>query len=154
MDFIRNQIANFNKNDHDDDDGNNNNQDQTGRPTSDISPGQVEEAVHYMSQNGYIDISFLRFASSLSKYHKEVQIQDGVESFLDVAVFEVPEHCTSRNCDLSKVNYLGTSSFVRLFFRIHTLLYIIFSLFRFQIRIKFYVINYNFFILFLSLIVM
>jgi len=100
MDFIRNQIANFNRNDHDEDD--NNNQDQTDRPTSDISPGQVEEAVHYMSQNGYIDISFLRFASSLSKYHKGVQIQDGVESFLDVAVFEVPEHCTSRNCDLSK----------------------------------------------------
>jgi hypothetical protein len=104
MDFIRNQIANFNRNDHDEDD--NSNQDQTDRPTSDISPGQVEEAVHYMSQNGYIDISFLRFASSLSKYHKEVQIQDGVESFLDVAVFEVPEHCTSRNCDLSKVNYV------------------------------------------------
>jgi len=149
MDFIRNQIANFNKNDHDDDDGNNNNQDQTGRPTSDISPGQVEEAVHYMSQNGYIDISFLRFASSLSKYHKEVQIQDGVESFLDVAVFEVPEHCTSRNCDLSKVNYVVLPLSFVLPYSYAVVYYLLLS---FSIHIKVYVTN--FFILSLSLIVM
>ena len=148
MDFIRNQIANFNRNDHDEDD--NKNQDQTDRPTSDISPGQVEEAVHYMSQNGYIDISFLRFASSLSKYHKGVQIQDGVESFLDVAVFEVPEHCTSRNCDLSKVNYVVLLSLsFALPYSYAVVYYFIFS---FSIHIKVYVTN--FFILSLSLIVM
>ena len=147
MDFIRNQIANFNRNDHDEDD--NNNQDQTDRPTSDISPGQVEEAVHYMSQNGYIDISFLRFASSLSKYHKGVQIQDGVESFLDVAVFEVPEHCTSRNCDLSKVNYVVLPLSFALPYSYAVVYYFLFS---FSIHIKVYVTN--FFILSLSLIVM
>jgi len=135
MDFIRNQITDF-RNDHNHDDNsnnnsnNNNNQQQNQQQQSidygntiDIAPGQVEEAVHYMTQNGNIDLSFLRF--QMKKRYNEggtsgnSQIQNygdnygGTgnvdlhyhyhESFLDIAVFEVPEnHCTSRNCDLSK----------------------------------------------------
>eukprot|EP00537_Pseudo-nitzschia_pungens_P014035 CAMPEP_0172387178 /NCGR_PEP_ID=MMETSP1061-20121228/4539_1 /TAXON_ID=37318 /ORGANISM="Pseudo-nitzschia pungens, Strain cf. pungens" /LENGTH=393 /DNA_ID=CAMNT_0013116749 /DNA_START=263 /DNA_END=1441 /DNA_ORIENTATION=+ len=34
-----------------------------------------------------------------------------VESFLDIAVFEVPEHCTSQNCDLSKFGIGSLSHF-------------------------------------------
>mmetsp|Transcript_10558 Transcript_10558/g.20874 ORF Transcript_10558/g.20874 Transcript_10558/m.20874 type:complete len:325 (+) Transcript_10558:107-1081(+) len=34
-----------------------------------------------------------------------------IESFLDIAVFEVPEHCTSRNCDISKFGVGSLSHF-------------------------------------------
>ena len=91
-------------------------------PSIGIPPGQVKEDVHYMESRGAIDLSELRFYadeypqaahSSLdfgvqsNKTYEEDQIKDknvgGVETFVDIAVFEVPKHCTSRNCDLSKV---------------------------------------------------
>ena len=94
-------------------------------PTIHLSPGQVKEDVHYMESRGSIDLSYLRFYSddysSSQQNQIEINKSDAVEkesdinenssygsvqwkeSFLDIAVFEVPEHCTSRNCDLSKV---------------------------------------------------
>jgi len=107
-------------------------------PMLNLPPGQVEEAVHYMSDSGFIDLSFLRFSSSSSslisgqQYPQHTVINDhnhndeksniqniqaqqqngsGIESFLDIAVFEVPQHCTSRNCDLSKYGVGSLSHF-------------------------------------------
>jgi len=95
-------------------------------PTIGISPGQVKEDVHYMESRGAIDLSYLRFFAddnskntysilnfdiqnkNINNEKEETHINDnnfsvgGIESFVDIAVFEVPEHCTSRNCDLSK----------------------------------------------------
>ncbi len=66
-----------------------------------INPGQVEEASHYMQFNGAIDLSELTFTAF--PYPDSDENDDfGVESFLDIAVFPVPEHCTSRTCDLSE----------------------------------------------------
>jgi hypothetical protein len=59
-----------------------------------ISPGDVEEAVHYMQFTGDIDLSELVFTAESSG--------TGIESFLDIAAFEVPPHCSSHNCDLSQ----------------------------------------------------
>jgi hypothetical protein len=59
-----------------------------------IPPGDVEEAVHYMQFTGEIDLSELTFTAESGG--------TGIESFLDVVVFEVPPHCTSHNCDLSR----------------------------------------------------
>jgi hypothetical protein len=59
-----------------------------------ITPGDVEEAVHYMQFTGEIDLSELIFTAESGG--------TGIESFLDIAVFEVPPHCSSRNCDLSR----------------------------------------------------
>jgi hypothetical protein len=70
-------------------------------PFLDISPGDVEEAVHFMKYTGEIDLSELRFfADHSQKENKGEEV--GVESFLDIAIFEVPEYCTSQNCDLSR----------------------------------------------------
>ena len=110
----------------------NGNSDHVRRPSGpkmDIKPGQVEEAVHYMSMNGAIDLSELYFealgvdefgndidpissssSSQSNERHHPQQPQHFVdnsnrtvkESFLDIAVFEVPERCTSRTCDLSR----------------------------------------------------
>jgi hypothetical protein len=101
-------------------------------PKIDIKPGQVEEAVHYMAFNGAIDLSQLHFEafpadggdldpssalpsrSHTAHWDNESQQQHNNnnfnnstthvvrESFLDIAVFEVPERCTSRTCDLSR----------------------------------------------------
>jgi hypothetical protein len=59
-----------------------------------ITPGDVEEAVHYMQFTGDIDLSELTFTVETGGA--------GIESFLDIAVFEVPPHCSSHNCDLSR----------------------------------------------------
>ncbi|KAG7372102.1 hypothetical protein IV203_018245 [Nitzschia inconspicua] len=59
-----------------------------------ITPGDVEEAVHYMQFTGKIDLTELSFTAESGG--------TGIESFLDVAVFEVPSHCSSHNCDLSR----------------------------------------------------
>lgn len=59
-----------------------------------ITPGDVEEAVHYMKFTGSIDLSELYFTAESGG--------SGIETFLDIAVFEVPPHCTSNNCDLSR----------------------------------------------------
>lgn len=99
-------------------------------PVIGISPGHVKEDVHYMESRGVIDLSYLRFYaddyhrndySSLdtnqqnkSNGEEETKIKNNVgnssvgaiESFVDILVFEVPEHCTSRNCDLSKVRFV------------------------------------------------
>jgi hypothetical protein len=91
-------------------------------PTIGISPGQVKEDVHYMESRGAIDLSHLRFiadydqqqqSSIPNKFNFDIQSnttndktqtqQLRIETFVDIAVFEVPEKCTSRNCDLSKV---------------------------------------------------
>jgi len=101
MDFIRNEITEFRDDHHDN--NNQQDQDQFDGPSTNIAPGQVEEAVHYMTQDGFIDLSLLRFQINERNKGIGMQMQDGVESFLDIAVFEVSnEHCTSRNCDLSK----------------------------------------------------
>eukprot|EP00535_Pseudo-nitzschia_heimii_P013612 CAMPEP_0197193960 /NCGR_PEP_ID=MMETSP1423-20130617/28368_1 /TAXON_ID=476441 /ORGANISM="Pseudo-nitzschia heimii, Strain UNC1101" /LENGTH=204 /DNA_ID=CAMNT_0042647295 /DNA_START=149 /DNA_END=760 /DNA_ORIENTATION=- len=97
-------------------------------PTINISPGRIKEDVHYMESRGSIDLSHLRFYSddytgsknvivnyqsennktntgeNESDMHKNSGFShvEWKESFLDIAVFEVPENCTSRNCDLSK----------------------------------------------------
>lgn len=91
----------------------------------DINPGQVEEAVHYMAFNGAIDMSELHFQAFPNDYSlsssssfspaanpwgggsplyssRPVYNQTVKESFLDIAVFEVPDRCTSRTCDLSR----------------------------------------------------
>ena len=54
----------------------------------------MEEAVHYMQFTGEIDLSELVFSAEGPS--------NGVQSFVDVAVFEVPSQCTSHNCDLSQ----------------------------------------------------
>jgi len=59
-----------------------------------ISPGQTEETVHSMQFEGEIELSELKFTAE--------GFGNGVESFLDIAVFEVPPQCTSHNCDLSR----------------------------------------------------
>jgi hypothetical protein len=66
----------------------------TGGPHLSIAPGAIEEAVHYMQFSGDIDLSELYFSAEGQG--------TGVESFVDIAVFEVPGHCTSHNCDLSQ----------------------------------------------------
>ena len=76
-------------------------------PFLDISPGDVEEAVHYMKYTGEIDLSELRFVADHSSHQskeeeEEEEAAGGVQSFLDIAIFEVPEYCTSQNCDLSR----------------------------------------------------
>ena len=65
-----------------------------GGPHLTINPGSVEEAVHYMQFTGEIDLSELVFSAEGPS--------NGVQSFVDVAVFEVPSQCTSHNCDLSQ----------------------------------------------------
>ena len=100
-------------------------------PTIGINPGQVKEDVHYMEARGDIDLSHLRFYAEdyfkETNDHSDFNVQNNttiyrnedidsnssennsittfgaIESFLDIVVFDVPEHCTSRNCDLSKV---------------------------------------------------
>lgn len=134
MDFIRNKVAKINRGFKRNKDNRNENDsidDSVQVPVVTIAGGKVEEAVHYMSDPGYIDLSFLRFYSSStyrSQYYNSgntnnykgdgagsddamKHINDGVESFLDVAVFEVPEHCTSRNCDLSRFGVGSLSHF-------------------------------------------
>ena len=138
MDFFRNQIAKWkngnisssSSSSNDNENYSSDNHPLHSGPMLNLPPGQVEEAVHYMSDSGFIDLSFLRFSSSSSslisgqQYPQHTVINDhnhndeksniqniqaqqqnggGIESFLDIAVFEVPQHCTSRNCDLSKV---------------------------------------------------
>ena len=92
-------------------------------PSIGIPAGQVKEDVHYMESRGSIDLSSLRFHADdypqgahsgifgfdlqSNKTNEEHTEHKNVESFLDIAVFEVPEHCTSRNCDLSKVRFMS-----------------------------------------------
>jgi hypothetical protein len=64
-----------------------------------IKPGQVEEAVHSMQFKGAIDLSQLHFHAESPDYGE--RDAPSVESFLDIVVFEVPELCSSRTCDLS-----------------------------------------------------
>jgi hypothetical protein len=64
-----------------------------------IKPGQVEEAVHSMQFKGAIDLSQLQFHAESPFYGESVT--PSVESFLDIVIFEVPELCNSRTCDLS-----------------------------------------------------
>jgi hypothetical protein len=101
-------------------------------PTIGIFPGQVKEDVHYMESKGSIDLSYLRFYADNNAKHthtafsfdlqsnkandekEESHIDNNkfngsvaiIESFVDIAVFEVPQHCTSQNCDLSKVRHM------------------------------------------------
>jgi len=66
-----------------------------------IHPGQVEEAVHWIQYSGEINLSELRFVAGEKSNHN-------VDSFVDLAVFEVPMDCQgSQSCDLSKYG-IGT----------------------------------------------
>lgn len=111
MNFIRNKLAKVKRGDVDRDDG----YMPTG-PSIMVSAGEVKEEVHYLESRGDIDLSSLRFYAEENKPTNQQGINSngesdknddndvgGVESFLDIVVFQVPEHCTSRNCDLSKV---------------------------------------------------
>jgi hypothetical protein len=60
-----------------------------------IRPGLVEEAVHRIDHQGEIDLSDLRFVAGES-------FKRGVDSLLDIAVFQVPANCNSRTCNLSE----------------------------------------------------
>ena len=129
MGFIRDELAKLKNGDIDDQhDGDNN---IPSGSTIGISPGKVMEDVHYMESHGVIDLSYLRFYSDddlynnhsflLNNHNQNVNNNNGIhdnngsnnnnyknsvdgeESFVDIAIFEVPEQCTSRNCDLSKV---------------------------------------------------
>lgn len=101
-------------------------------PTINIAPGQVKEDVHYMESRGSIDLSEIRFYaedqpekrsfgihfptnSTSDETENQALVDDNgdetsfgrvEEPFVDIAVFEVPEHCTSENCDLSKVRLI------------------------------------------------
>lgn len=64
-----------------------------------MKPGEVEEAFHSMRFKGAIDLSKLQFQAEVP-FDGEANTPR-VESFLDIVVFEVPERCNSRTCDLS-----------------------------------------------------
>ena len=128
MNYVRKFLTGNGSNDKDDYDEN-----ILNRPTVGIFPGRVKEDVHYMESAGSIDLSYLRFYADDSAKHthnafsfdlqsnktnnekEESHIDDNKgnvsvaikESFVDIAVFEVPQHCTSQNCDLSKVRLIG-----------------------------------------------
>ena len=87
MDYVRQQLS-----------GNGgpngtNNKIPIGRPVP-IHAGQVEEAVHRIDNMGAIDLSRLRFSVADDAI--------GIDSVLDVAIFQVPAHCNSQLCDLSE----------------------------------------------------
>jgi len=65
-------------------------------PSIVIPPGKAEEAVHWMEMRGDIDLSALTFRADHAQGDKLV------ESFLDIAIFEVPQGCTSQTCDLTR----------------------------------------------------
>lgn len=117
MDHVRNFLTRLKTGHHG---GDENDDNILSGPNIGISPGQVKEDVHYMESRGSIDLSTLRFHAE--EYPKKTQsnlnlripsnsTQEiivgnnpvGYESIVDIAVFQVPEHCNSQNCDLSKV---------------------------------------------------
>jgi hypothetical protein len=120
MDYVREFLTRVKTGSNDKDDCDEN---VLNGPTIGISPGQVKEDVHYMESRGAIDLSHLRFHAddNPTRTHAffDFDVQSNnknddndnkgngsvgtIESFVDIAVFEVPKHCTSRNCDLSKV---------------------------------------------------
>lgn len=130
-------LKKINDNDNDNDRNGDGGDYSINGPTIGISPGQVKEDVHYMESSGDINLSYLRFYSDDMNYNDQHSLLDfshhnnnrdniegihdinnnnndngngggSVESFVDIVVFEVPEHCTSRNCDLSKVRTVIT----------------------------------------------
>jgi hypothetical protein len=96
MNFIRNHLPNGAK--VGDDSGG---EERYHGPMVYINPGQVEEAAHYMEFHGAIDLSELTF-NAFPYPDSDVSEDFGVESFLDIAVFEIPDRCSSRSCDLSE----------------------------------------------------
>ncbi len=114
MDHVRQFLTRLKTGENSDDDD-----EHWSGPSIGIAAGQVKEDVHYMESRGSIDLSNLRFYAvdypqqmhQSSNLHVRVPnnstIDDynngRVDSVVDIAVFQVPEHCTSDNCDLSKV---------------------------------------------------
>lgn len=97
MNFIRDQISKWKRGGDASTD-----KDSYAGPKVYINAGQIQEAAHYMPFLGAIDLSELTF-SAFPYPDSETYEDFGVESFLDIAVFPVPDHCTSRTCDLSEL---------------------------------------------------
>jgi hypothetical protein len=64
-----------------------------------VKSGHVHEAIHYMHFQGEVDMSQLDFFAEPIPDDNQA---NSVQSFLDIAIFEVPEQCTSETCDISK----------------------------------------------------
>jgi hypothetical protein len=78
-----------------------------------LDPGHVEEAINFMARSGRINLSGLKFEAE--PHQEEVSSGDDVrnnnntedhhhpDTLFDIAIFELPSSCSSRNCVLSEV---------------------------------------------------
>jgi hypothetical protein len=111
MDYLRQQLSG-----RVDDSTSNHNNVPIGRAVT-IHPGQVEEAVHIIDYQGAIDLSRLHF--SVGDESVQADGQHGIDTFLDIAVFQVSSHCSSKSCDLSeygigKLEHFNDASYLSL----------------------------------------
>lgn len=92
MNFYRNHVRLRGK-------SRNNNNELSGQHKITLEGGQVQESSHWTPRKGDIDMSELTFnAETLSIEEQSTSIQ----SFLDIAVFEVQRQCKNESCDISK----------------------------------------------------
>jgi hypothetical protein len=64
-----------------------------------LKAGEVHEASHWMPYKGNIDISGFTFEAEPVTEEKQYS---SVQSFLDIIVFAVPNHCSFETCNVSK----------------------------------------------------
>jgi hypothetical protein len=100
MTYLRNRLAGRGRglnNNAEDKPTNSSNGNDNRRPDKAvlIHPGSVEEAVHRINHQGGINLSELRFVGGEWSTR-------GIDSVVDIAIFQVPEHCNSHTCNLSE----------------------------------------------------